>query len=139
MSSSASITPVQICPSASSKFARTDCSGFFQAGHVAARAYRQVGAFRREHFRHALADVAPSAGDQDGASFEALVGKPCVIKREAATHEYGQAEVKTEGAPNLVNVRTRQEAPLSRGEEAVIVEYEPNSNVYVVARIDWEA
>ncbi|MEM7165777.1 MAG: hypothetical protein AAF581_09950 [Planctomycetota bacterium] len=77
--------------------------------------------------------------DDEGSQHEMLIGKPCVIRSEAANLEYGQAEVRTEGAPNLVNVRTRQETPLARGEEAVIVDYDAAKNVYVVASIDWEA
>ena len=55
------------------------------------------------------------------------------------TPSYGQAEVVTDGAPNVINVRSGRSGPLRKGDEAVILEYEPKKNTYVVGRIDWEA
>jgi hypothetical protein len=68
---------------------------------------------------------------------EDLIGKPCVITTVEATEEFGQAQVKAEGAPLLLHVRTEQ-AALAKGDTAVIVDFDSKQNVYLVRKADPE-
>lgn len=76
---------------------------------------------------------------EEGQAAENLVGKRCIVRSEEVTSSYGQAEVETDAAPNVINVRAGRRGPLGKGDEAVILEYDPEKNTYIVGRIDWEA
>ncbi len=62
---------------------------------------------------------------------EDMIGRECVITTTEVTESFGQAEYKTEAAPLLLNVRTR-EKPLGKGDLAVIVDHDAEENVYFV-------
>jgi hypothetical protein len=81
-------------------------------------------------FRHMNAGVAEDAP---------IVGKTCVIKTSEATSTFGQAEVLTDGAPVLLNVRTKDGIVLSRGDEALIIDFDQDTKTYLVVRFDLEA
>jgi hypothetical protein len=68
---------------------------------------------------------------------EELIGKQCVITTVEATEAFGQAQVKAEGAPLLLHVRT-QEAVLAKGDMAVIVGFDSKKNTYFVKKADPE-
>jgi hypothetical protein len=76
--------------------------------------------------------------DQSGDKVE-LIGKRCTVCSSEATSSYGQCEVKTKGAPLLLNVQTREGERLARGEEAVIFDYDKANNVYLIAKLDIHA
>lgn len=61
-----------------------------------------------------------------------LIGKVCRVTSSRVTGTTGQAEFSTGGAPLLLNVRTRHEDALARGDEAVIVEQDERAGVYYV-------
>ena len=68
-----------------------------------------------------------------------VVGKTCVIKTAEATPTSGQAEMETDGAPLLLNVRTREGETLAKGDEALIVDHhEAESGTYDVVKFDLE-
>jgi hypothetical protein len=73
--------------------------------------------------------------DQTGDVIE-VVGKTCVITSMEATAKYGQAEIKQQGAPLVLNVKTREGTTLRKGEEAIVYEYEKATNTYLVAEFD---
>ncbi len=62
-------------------------------------------------------------------------GQICTVKSSKVDGESGQAEVKSKGAPVLLNVRTRNGEVLHRGDEAVVVEPDPETGTYFVARL----
>ena len=64
---------------------------------------------------------------------EDLIGRPCQITTSQVTSTFGQAQVPTEAAPLLLNVRVR-ETPLAKGEPAVIVDFDPEKNVYFIEK-----
>jgi hypothetical protein len=68
---------------------------------------------------------------------EELIGKQCVITTVEATAAFGQAQIKAEAAPLLLNVRTEQ-AVLAKGDTAVIVDFDATKNVYFVKKADPE-
>lgn len=61
-----------------------------------------------------------------------IVGQRCVIVTSEATPEFGQAEIKTDGAPLLLNVRTVNDAVLSKGETAVVVRVDGDRSLYFI-------
>lgn len=68
---------------------------------------------------------------------EDLIGQECVITTSEVTESFGQARYKTEAAPLLLNVRTR-EKPLAKGDVAVIVDHDAEENVYFVTKANSE-
>jgi len=63
-----------------------------------------------------------------------MIGQQCVITSTEVTESFGQAEYRTDAAPLLLNVRTR-EKPLEKGNLAVIVDHDPEENLYYVTKI----
>jgi len=61
-----------------------------------------------------------------------LIGQHCRIITSEATPDFGQAEVKTEGAPILINVRTLNDAVIPRGELAVVVREDGDRRVFFI-------
>ena len=66
-----------------------------------------------------------------------IVGKTCEIATLEVTPNSGQAKLATEGAPLLLNVRTR-DGTLTKGEQAKIVEHVPEQNIYIVCKANLE-
>lgn len=62
-----------------------------------------------------------------------LIGQRCTITTTEATPSFGQAEIKTEGAPLLLNVRTINDAHLVKGETAIVVRIDNDRSLYFVA------
>lgn len=65
-----------------------------------------------------------------------VVGRRCVVTSIEATPKYGQAEMPTEGAPLLLNVKTRDGVTLHKGDEAVVFDYDKPTSVYFIAALD---
>ncbi len=65
---------------------------------------------------------------------EDLLGQQCRVITSEVTDRFGQAEYPTEAAPLKINVRTREATPLGKGDIAVIVEFDPEKNIYFVER-----
>lgn len=62
-----------------------------------------------------------------------LQGRRCVIVSLTADPQRGQAEIATNGAPLLLNVRTRDDTVvLNKGDEAVILAADTSKNLYFV-------
>jgi hypothetical protein len=56
-----------------------------------------------------------------------------VIVTSEATPEFGQAEIKTDGAPVLLNVRTMNDARMVRGDVAVVVRRDSERDFHFIA------
>ncbi len=65
-----------------------------------------------------------------------IVGKTCIITTSEVTVAHGQAEFASDGAPLLLNVRTKQGETLARGDEALILDHDQRENVYTVMKFD---
>ena len=66
---------------------------------------------------------------------EHLVGNTCEIETTEATEEFGRARYRTDGAPLLLNVRTRGES-LKKGDTAQIIDFDPQSKIYFVQSVE---
>ena len=67
-----------------------------------------------------------------------IVGKTCMIATSSVTPKFGQAQIEQEGAPITLNVRCREGALLSKGDEALIIEHNEDNDTYVVIPFDLE-
>ncbi|MDZ7616349.1 MAG: DUF1449 family protein [Patescibacteria group bacterium] len=68
---------------------------------------------------------------------EELIGRSCHITTSEVTERFGQAQVATDAAPLILDVRARH-APLAKGEAAIIVDYDPNAKVYFIETAEAE-
>ena len=67
-----------------------------------------------------------------------LIGKHCVITTYEATETTGQARVKKEkGAPLVLNVRSK-DGKFGKGDEAQILDFDAEKNVYLVGKFKLE-
>ena len=64
---------------------------------------------------------------------EDLIGRRCQITTSEVTQSFGQAQVPTDAAPLLLNVRAK-DTPLAKGEAAEIVGFDPEKNVYFIEK-----
>lgn len=64
-----------------------------------------------------------------------ILGQVCVVKTSKVDATSGQAEMASNGAPLLLNVRTAGGEVLGKGDEALIVQFNENTNTYIVARL----
>jgi hypothetical protein len=67
-----------------------------------------------------------------------IVGKTCIIKTPSADDRSGQAEMKTDSSPLLLNVRTKAGETLAKGDEALVVAHDPQRDIYTVVKFDLE-
>ncbi|MDP4503819.1 hypothetical protein [Nonomuraea turcica] len=71
--------------------------------------------------------------DGDRHSRGDFVGQMCVIRTGSATHDFGQAEVTAaDGSSAVVQVRTTGQDRLSRGDKALIFEYDADGEFFWV-------
>ncbi|MBF8185814.1 hypothetical protein ITP53_08675 [Nonomuraea sp. K274] len=77
-----------------------------------------------------LRRLFPEGGRHSRGDF---VGQPCVIRTGAATADFGQAEVTAaDGSSAVVQVRTTGQDRLSRGDHALIFEYDAEGEFFWV-------
>ncbi|MCG8585093.1 MAG: YqiJ family protein, partial [Pirellulales bacterium] len=62
-----------------------------------------------------------------------LVGRQCEVTTYKVTSESGQAKLKTDAAPLLIDVRTEGET-LSKGDLATIVDVDTKANLYLITK-----
>lgn len=70
--------------------------------------------------------------NRDPEDHKPLIGQRCTIVTSEATEEFGQAEIATNGAPLLLNVRTLEQARLVKGDIAVVVRVDPIRSLYFI-------
>ncbi len=63
---------------------------------------------------------------------EQMLGKTCRVVSSVVNEQFGQAEYATEGAPLRLHVRTQDGPPLSQGDAATIVGFDPAKQIYFV-------
>ena len=72
---------------------------------------------------------------EEGIAHEKLTGKVCKVISNQVTGTFGQAEIKTDGSPILINVRSIKEEVLQKGEEAVIVSSDKDKGIYTIKKL----
>ncbi len=66
---------------------------------------------------------------------ETLIGKTCVVTTREAGSSHGQGEVTTDGAPVLLQIRTKDGSVLARGDHALIISRDDNTLFHTVVKI----
>jgi hypothetical protein len=61
-----------------------------------------------------------------------VVGRHCRVVSLEATPEFGQAEITTDGAPIVINVRVLNDAVLAKGDLAVIVREDAEHRIFYI-------
>ena len=64
-----------------------------------------------------------------------VVGRTCTILTSEVTDKFGQAQIDTNGAPLVINVRTYGEAAFAKGESALIIKEDKEHNLFTVAKL----
>jgi len=64
-----------------------------------------------------------------------LIGGSCTVTTSEVTESFGEAEYSTDGAPLKLRVRA-EESNLARGDEAVIVGFQREQNVYLIKQAE---
>jgi len=67
--------------------------------------------------------------DHDGGAV--ALGKVCTVLLPATADHLGQASVRIDGAPLMLNVRTTG-APLAKGETALVIDYDTPRRCYLI-------
>lgn len=63
-----------------------------------------------------------------------IVGRIGVVTTSEVTRTFGQVEIKTKGAPILVNVRTTDDTILKKGDYAIVYDEDKERGVYYVEK-----
>jgi Inner membrane protein YqiJ, N-terminal len=61
-----------------------------------------------------------------------IIGQHCRVITTEATPDFGQAEITTNGAPILINVRTLNDAMLAKGDLAVVVREDTERRIFFI-------
>jgi hypothetical protein len=64
-----------------------------------------------------------------------VIGQPCRITTSTANEKFGQAQIETNGAPLLIDVRTIDDTALPRGATAVVVREDKERGIYFVVEV----
>ncbi len=67
-----------------------------------------------------------------------VMGRICTVVTTSVSDKMGQAEVKTKGAPIVLNVVSDGEHVFHKGDEAVIVGRDSEKGIYTIAPLDLE-
>ena len=77
--------------------------------------------------------------NKDYNAAKEVVGGLCyVITTEVSANKMGQAEVKTKGAPIILNVIAQGDNILKKGDEAVVLERDKTRGIYYIAPANLE-
>lgn len=84
----------------------------------------------------AVRPLAPVFAPPKVAARQDLVGKVCTIRTGTVTDRFGEAMLEDGGAGLVVRVRIDTSEKLARGDHAVIVGYDEETQEFTVARMD---
>ncbi|HLL01271.1 MAG TPA: hypothetical protein VK539_11835 [Myxococcaceae bacterium] len=68
---------------------------------------------------------------------DSLMGRVCTINSGNVTHVFGHATFEDGGAGLILNVYCAKQNGLKRGDQALILGYDPARDVYEVEPVDW--
>ena len=72
----------------------------------------------------------------EARSNQSLVSKTCQITTLKVDQDFGQAKVEDGGAGFIISVRAEQPNDLTKGNHALIYEYDPQKNLYHIVKQD---
>ena len=72
-----------------------------------------------------------TAMEKDHDAGAVVIGKVCTVLLPATADKLGQASVRIDGAPLMLNVRSIS-APLAKGETALVIDFDPQKRCYLI-------
>ncbi|WP_152559903.1 hypothetical protein [Hymenobacter sp. IS2118] len=72
-----------------------------------------------------------TAMEKDHDSSAVVIGKVCTVVLPATAEHLGQASVRIDGAPLMLNVRSTK-APLGKGETALVIDFDAARKCYLI-------
>ncbi|PIE34743.1 hypothetical protein CSA56_06910 [candidate division KSB3 bacterium] len=63
-----------------------------------------------------------------------FVGKTCIVTSSQVNQQFGTAEFRVRGTPQLLDVRAKSEDGLKRNDQALIYEYDADEDIFYVTR-----
>jgi hypothetical protein len=73
-----------------------------------------------------------AALEKEHESSVTIIGRVCTIMLPASPTDLGQAAVKTEGAPLVLNVKSSRNCTLKKGDTGLVIDYNPEKKYYLV-------
>ena len=64
-----------------------------------------------------------------------VVGRACTIITSEVNDNFGQAQIETNGAPLIINVRTYGGNVLLKGESALVIREDKETQLFTVAKL----
>ncbi|UII27220.1 DUF1449 family protein [Fulvivirga maritima] len=64
--------------------------------------------------------------------YDSIIGKICAITIAATESKTGQAQVKTNGAPHILSVRTIKGIEMQKGDTGLVLEHNQDLNLYLI-------
>ena len=77
-----------------------------------------------------------AALDNDTSEGEKVIGRVCTVMLPVRSGNTGQAQLQTNGAPVLLNVRTPDGKQLEKGKTALVLQYNEKDRYYLVEPYD---
>lgn len=74
--------------------------------------------------------------NKDLRSERPMLGMPCLVTTSKVTETFGQAKLETETSPILFNAITKEGEVLSKGDQAVILEFIKEKNTYIITAFE---
>src|SRR6478735_4776448 len=71
-----------------------------------------------------------------GTSHADLIGKTCVVRTGTVTSSFGEASLEDGGAGLVLRVRVDRQLPVKRGDQMLIVEWDPERESFLVEPLD---
>ncbi|WP_345237164.1 hypothetical protein [Hymenobacter saemangeumensis] len=72
-----------------------------------------------------------TAMEKEHGGGEVAIGKVCTVLLPATPEHLGQASVRIDGAPLMLNVRSTK-APVAKGETALVIDYDAHRRCYLI-------
>jgi len=76
--------------------------------------------------------------NKDYNALKKVIGRICIVTSTSVSDKMGQAEVKTKGAPIVLNVVSDGQHVFNKGDEAVVVAKDDEKGTYTIAPLDLE-
>ncbi|GHA74736.1 OB-fold-containig protein [Pontibacter akesuensis] len=70
--------------------------------------------------------------EKEHPSSVTIIGQVCTVILPTSTTELGQASVPTSGAPLLLNVKSTRGSRLSKGQTALVIDYNAENKFYLI-------
>lgn len=94
-----------------------------------------LGLFVTKTLLMPFAPLLKKAFDQSGDKVE-IIGRACEIISPEASPKGGRAEMRTKGAPVILNVKTTDDLILKKGDEALTFDYDKGTETYLITKLE---